>query len=342
MRNRKAYLMVVLLLGITLGACDTQTSPGPAPALRPSNTPVPTATYTPIPTDTPEPSATFTLTPTDTPEPTSTFTPTPKPALELGEIQEVLAGGFSFRPVKGHDVSVERSFVGLVDPTGTIMISIYGVTDYSGDQSHEELVDEFLNELEGRGVAEFEKGEGYPITVSSVEGSVFDLSGSMLDEPIIGQAVLVMPSENQFLYGLAIADLSEDENNWEEGSLLFETLLETIQFMEGQEGGESACTISTDETYGYSQGNPVKVGGDWLEGPARERAYLDSLSGPNGEVVSYERRGSMDHGSTILDIYQVTYTGSDPVTLYLDEYNYAELMAPLGFICWRPIPLSAP
>lgn len=104
----------------------------------------------------------------------------------------------------------------------------------------------------------------------------------------------------------------------------------------------SACVVSTDSTYGYSPDNPIRVGGDAFGGPPRERAYLDSLSGPNGEAISYYREGSIYYVDTILDIYHVSYDGSNSVVLYIDEYSYQELMAPVGFVCWTPIPLSAP
>ncbi|MEM8890374.1 MAG: 2-dehydro-3-deoxyphosphooctonate aldolase, partial [Bacteroidota bacterium] len=46
--------------------------------------------------------------------------------------------------------------------------------------------------------------------------------------------------------------------------------------------------ISEDETYGYSEKNPIKVGGvDNSEGPKNERRYLNALAGPNGEEITY-------------------------------------------------------
>ena len=51
--------------------------------------------------------------------------------------------------------------------------------------------------------------------------------------------------------------------------------------------------ISTDPTYGFSENNPVQVGGaDKSEGPLNERRFLNALAGPNGEVVTYFRAGS--------------------------------------------------
>ena len=101
------------------------------------------------------------------------------------------------------------------------------------------------------------------------------------------------------------------------------------------------CVISTDDTYGYTQENPIKVGGDDFGGPPRERAFLDNLLGPNGEKISYERIGSMDFGDTILDAFDITGLGKK-VTLYIDEYSYTEPQAPVGFTCLSAFPLTAP
>jgi hypothetical protein len=124
--------------------------------------------------------------------------------------------------------------------------------------------------------------------------------------------------------------------------IIYPTLEPTVENGQGQEAIASACTVSTDNTYGYSPDNPVRVGGDAFGGPSRERAYLDSLCGPQGETITYYREGSVYYVDTILDIYHVSYDGSSSVVLYLDEYSYQELVAPVGFTCWTPIPLSAP
>ncbi|MFZ5878886.1 MAG: hypothetical protein ACOY0R_05935, partial [Chloroflexota bacterium] len=100
------------------------------------------------------------------------------------------------------------------------------------------------------------------------------------------------------------------------------------------------CPVSTDETYGYTADNPIKVGGDFLSGPQRERAYLDNLLGPNGELLSYERLGSTMGNDTILDMYEIS--GLDnPVVLYVDMYKYETLSAPVGFACSGPF-ITAP
>lgn len=95
------------------------------------------------------------------------------------------------------------------------------------------------------------------------------------------------------------------------------------------------------DTYGYSEKNPIKVGGveDNL-GPAMERKFLNQLAGPNGEEISFTRtesccsfdtpRGFM--GAGLLDKYEITYDGqTSPVTLYINMYDYEEPMIPVGF-----------
>ena len=99
--------------------------------------------------------------------------------------------------------------------------------------------------------------------------------------------------------------------------------------------------ISTDKSYGFTEKNPVRVGGvDKLEGPLNERRFLNALAGPNGEKVSYYRLGSCCpfntdkgfNGKGLLDNYKVTWEGSkDTVSIYINMYDYGQLKAPFGF-----------
>ena len=87
--------------------------------------------------------------------------------------------------------------------------------------------------------------------------------------------------------------------------------------------------------------DPIKVGGGDFTGPSRERAYLDHLRGPHNGQLSYDRQGSKESGGTILDIYVIKGSGVNAI-LYVDEYNYSEPRAPVGFTCTGAFPLSAP
>jgi hypothetical protein len=107
-------------------------------------------------------------------------------------------------------------------------------------------------------------------------------------------------------------------------------------------GGSSdaSSSNSVDETYGYSEKNAIKVGG-FDQGPKNERDYLNSLTGPNGEPVTFERKGSCcqfktansPYGMGMLDMYRVSYRGKkDTVLLYINMYDKGKLKAPKDFI----------
>ena len=99
--------------------------------------------------------------------------------------------------------------------------------------------------------------------------------------------------------------------------------------------------ISTDKTYGFSPKNAVEVGGSInSEGPRNERRYLNALTGPNGEAISYYRAGSCCPveskngfmGSAMLDNYRVTWENSkDTISIYINMYDSSKLKAPYGF-----------
>ena len=115
----------------------------------------------------------------------------------------------------------------------------------------------------------------------------------------------------------------------------------TTEVAAGLTVATSKCQIATDATYGFSADAPVKIGGDFVQGPARQRQYLSALRGPNGEGLHVVRRGSTmaPDKQTILDLYEVTYPGlASPLRLYLDQYHEeSALKAPNGFTCAAPI-----
>ena len=98
--------------------------------------------------------------------------------------------------------------------------------------------------------------------------------------------------------------------------------------------GSSRCAVSTDNSYGMSTNNPIKVGLDAGTGPTRELQYLNALRGSAGQSLRFRRVGTTVVENVILDIYELSYEGlPSPVRLYLDGYHFEEPMAPLGFVC---------
>lgn len=96
---------------------------------------------------------------------------------------------------------------------------------------------------------------------------------------------------------------------------------------------------SSDKTYGYTEKNPIMVGGN-NEGPKNERRFLNALTGPNGEEIEYLRIGSCCNfrtrnssfgGGGLLDMYNINYEGlKDDLVLYINMYDSDTLKVPVG------------
>lgn len=96
---------------------------------------------------------------------------------------------------------------------------------------------------------------------------------------------------------------------------------------------------TTDETYGYTVENPIKVG----HGPRGQRAYLEMLRDGRGNKVKYERGGSAGMypsenglmGMATVDSYKITYKDkkgkNKKTTLYISFYDYDTPKIPVGF-----------
>lgn len=98
--------------------------------------------------------------------------------------------------------------------------------------------------------------------------------------------------------------------------------------------------ISTDKTYGYTEENPIRVGGALDNGPLNERRFLNALAGPDGQEITYTRSGSCCpfkspngiQGTGLLDTYEISIKGiSKKRTLYINMYDRAILKVPVGF-----------
>lgn len=313
--------------------------------LLPEPTPTPTSTATPSLTPSPTLTSTATITPTPTltptPTATATFTPSPTPTIALQPAQNVVGGGFSFRAPAEYSYKILDNQVWISDPlhmTTYVILSITG--DAFAELTPEEIVDIFVEDYASMMGGSLEKSSTTPHTLLGVEATVYTLRGTLSDNATSGAVVLARLSDEHFILALGTGGSSLVKDVWWVlGYKYFFAVLDTLELIDVST--LPACPVSTDPTYGTSKDNPIKVGGDAFGGPARERTYLEHLRGPNGELLTYERLGSESHGDTILDAYRITGLAR-AVTLYLDEYSFSELFAPVGFSCLGPFPLSAP
>ena len=98
---------------------------------------------------------------------------------------------------------------------------------------------------------------------------------------------------------------------------------------------------ATDKKYGYHEDYPVNVGFTNLkDGLNNQIRFLNALSGPNGEKVSYVKKEACcpfptkksDMGAGTIDMFEVTWEGNNkPVILYINKFEKGLLMIPMGF-----------
>lgn len=100
--------------------------------------------------------------------------------------------------------------------------------------------------------------------------------------------------------------------------------------------------VSADPGFGYSADKAIRVG---PSGSGDHVRYLNSLRGPSGEPVAYERIGaccgfeddSLPFGGGMIDVYAVTPDGARaPLRLYVDMYRLGPLLLPQGFTSRTP------
>lgn len=217
------------------------------------------------------------------------------------------------------------------------------IISFIADENEDDLP---LKELLGQYFAAFEKRQmimeyqpSVDIAVDGNQGVRIDFSGQVQEQTLEGSAIAIQSDEEWVLIGVGMANTQNSQTVWKDNGLPnFEQILTSIKFLDVT----AECPVSTDDTYGYTSENPIKVGGDVFGGASRERAYLDHLLDSNGNAVTYERSSSGDFGDVVLDIYVVTTSAGDEAILYVDMYNYTPPQAPVKFTCQGAFPLSAP
>jgi tetratricopeptide (TPR) repeat protein len=105
----------------------------------------------------------------------------------------------------------------------------------------------------------------------------------------------------------------------------------------------SLTKVASNNKYGFTSENPIKVGAGPDGGPSNERAYLNLLRDKKGKPIEYVRRGSCCEyksdkglfGSAMLDKYEITYLNDkgekEKSIIYISFYDYEEPKILFGF-----------
>ncbi len=97
--------------------------------------------------------------------------------------------------------------------------------------------------------------------------------------------------------------------------------------------------FSTDKKYGYDKDYPINIFYQTSKSDANQERFLNALSGPKGEKITYSKLESCcpfptkrsDMGAGFLDVYELKWEGQKkPILLYLNIYEKGILMVPFG------------
>ncbi len=319
--KRTAKLFVALIVVTGLASCNLWREPQTSSVTPVATLGIPTTTPTRTPTPDPSPTSSPTLAPTALP------TTIPEITVTLGEALALEHAGFSYQPVVGYQKTYRPGIAVLSSDDEEIFLAIGGGL-IPEEITVEEGLEGFLRAVAAT-MEDFTTAEPFPTVVGGVDGLAVEVQGHLYGNEIQGRITYAILNNLQFFCAFGNAP----EERWQaEGVVVFEALTDSVSFFDPTPI-ENLCPVTADPNYGYSKDSPIRVGeGDVFLGPSLERAYLDQLRGPKGEMIEYERSGSLTHGDTILDAYQITYNDSS-VILYFDMYQLEPFKVPVGFTC---------
>lgn len=271
------------------------------------------------------------MVPTATATPEATATPSATPVME----QVVEQGGYAFWPPWGYDMQRNAGQAVFTNEGGVMLLA--GGPDQNPARSPDQVLGEVLGAINQSMIASMQNGPAYPVTVGGLAGQGADLSGSAAIGPMLGRLVTLKPADGQIFYAFAMSPAEV----WNaRGARDFDRLINGVRFI--PMGSSFGCPQSLDPTYGLSPDNPIRIGGG-AASQLREEQYLQTLLGPLGQQVSYQRVGQVSRGDMLLSIYQLNFAQLEqPLILYLDANSYGTPFAPAGFKCNGPFTLTPP
>ena len=97
------------------------------------------------------------------------------------------------------------------------------------------------------------------------------------------------------------------------------------------------CSVSLDPEFGRTVEKAVPIGGGAAAIAARQRRYLDTLRGPQGQALQIGTRATVRTANAIIDVYPISYDGGEPFQLHLNSYRFGTPQAPQGLTCTQSL-----
>ena len=226
-------LIVVLFVTSLLTASCVGVTPMTPTVIPATRTPIPSPTARPTSTPSPSPSPSPTLTPTLTP----TFAPTPTrdpslprfPTPEMGETEQVIEGGFSFRRLIGYEVNVRENSATMVNEQTGIVISLAGFTT-PAPRSLDRIITWFLDNLSNN-FTEFSYEPFFSNPVNEFDGLASIIHGKLEGEDVSGLMLVIAPDDTQIFYTITFIPDSPEGSMWQsDGWPVLDTVLTSLEF----------------------------------------------------------------------------------------------------------------
>lgn len=145
---------------------------------------------------------------------------------------DIRKGGFSMAVQPDLEFDTNKSSISISDKSGGLIISLNGRPYVASSYTLQTFLGKYLDEMASRG-GSLHQSDPYEVVIDGKSGIAVDFTGSFLNQPITGKAVAVSPGEDFIIFGLGMSLQNASPEGWaKSGSLVFETILASIQFKE--------------------------------------------------------------------------------------------------------------
>ncbi len=145
---------------------------------------------------------------------------------------DIRDGGFSLAVQPDLTFDTDDSSISISDKRGGLIISLNGRPYVESSYTLRTFLGKYLDEMASRG-GSLHQSDPYGVVIDGRSGIAVDFTGSFLDQPITGKAIAVSPGEGFIVFGMGMSLQNASMGGWaESGSLIFETILASIDFKE--------------------------------------------------------------------------------------------------------------
>lgn len=255
------------------------------------------------------------------PRPTPTPVPTQTPSVQLGPVQRVEAGGFSFRTIPDYEVEAFLGDAFMAAPDAETQVGpviILSTSAITGAATLDEAVARAQAEF-----AEFKPSAPRDVTVGGVPGKQFDVTGTEGGKEVIARITVAKPAADRNFIMAAISPVSRWAGEVEP---LYSAVLASVQFF--------APVLPTMPVIPTLPPPPTSVAGEyrqWATGAVASSEYGDpdwaaiqAIGAPNVGACGDDEKAWASLDGWGVEWIELTY----PVPVHVTQVNIYQTYNP--------------